>query len=474
MPERFRRQIYLLSPRQLSPETIAVTFAKTSRSPLSFREIAAELTDAQSSEFHEKWVVGFGHASIAEHAVLHVAFENVSRLAIEALESQRLASYTEKSSRYQRWEPGSYHVPAEVEGTEHEALYRKTCERLFAAYQESILAARAVVQLQAPRREGESDEKWDGRIRSRYVDACRFLLPAASLANVGMTANARTLEHAVRKMLSHPLDEVRQMGQELKQAAQTEIPTLLKYADPSDYLSQTESALAKRAPGLGSDGPREMLRLVAYDPEAEVRVLAAALYPFSPCSFESTLGSVRSLGHAGRQDLAREILGRLGRFDAPLRALEHAVYTFEAVLDQGAYFELKRHRMMTQTPQRLTAELGYPIPRLIIQAGFEVAYREAMETAAAAYRTLAVWNPDAAAYLVPNGFNRRVLMTLNLREAYHFCELRSAANAHFSIRRIALRMAELIRQVHPALASFMRLPDSEDWRKVEAEHFGQG
>jgi hypothetical protein len=76
--------------------------------------------------------------------------------------------------------------------------------------------------------------------------------------------------------------------------------------------------------------------------------------------------------------------------------------------------------------------------------------------------------------LVPNGFNRRVLMTLNLREAYHFCELRSAANAHFSIRRIALRMAELIRQVHPALASFMRLPDSEDWRKVEAEHFGQG
>ena len=64
MPER---EIYLLSPRALSPETIAVAFAKTSRSPESFRAIAAELSDEKSAQFHEKWVVGYGHASVAEH-----------------------------------------------------------------------------------------------------------------------------------------------------------------------------------------------------------------------------------------------------------------------------------------------------------------------------------------------------------------------------------------------------------------------
>jgi hypothetical protein len=48
MPEAFLREVYLLQPRRLSPETIAVTFAKTSRSPLSFREIAEELTDEAS------------------------------------------------------------------------------------------------------------------------------------------------------------------------------------------------------------------------------------------------------------------------------------------------------------------------------------------------------------------------------------------------------------------------------------------
>jgi thymidylate synthase ThyX len=56
----------------------------------------------------------------------------------------------------------------------------------------------------------------------------------------------------------------------------------------------------------------------------------------------------------------------------------------------------------------------------------------------------------------PNAFNRRVLITLNLREAFHFCQLRSAPNAHFSIRRVAVRMLELIGEIYPTLASFMR------------------
>src|SRR3970040_1336856 len=98
-------QVYLLDPKNLSPETIAVTFAKTSRSPQSFREIAAELNDEKSAEFHEKWVVGYGHASVAEHAVLHIAFENVSRLAIEAIESNRLPSHTGKSNPSKKEDP---------------------------------------------------------------------------------------------------------------------------------------------------------------------------------------------------------------------------------------------------------------------------------------------------------------------------------------------------------------------------------
>jgi thymidylate synthase ThyX len=226
------RRIYVLSPKELSPETIAVAFAKTSRSPETFDAIAAGLTDEKSAQFHEKWVVGYGHASVAEHAVLHVAFENVSRLAIECLESNRLASYTEKSTRYQKWTPDDFHSPAELR--DHALLdeFTRVCRLLFGTYRDSLDPVRDVVVRRTARRENESAEALDRRVRSQYVDVCRFLLPAAALANVGMTANARVLENALRKLLSHELQEVREIGEQLKVVALVEIPTLVKYAEP--------------------------------------------------------------------------------------------------------------------------------------------------------------------------------------------------------------------------------------------------
>jgi thymidylate synthase ThyX len=40
----------------------------------------------------------------------------------------------------------------------------------------------------------------------------RYLLPAATHTNLGLTANARVLESLSRRLLSHPLAEVREIG----------------------------------------------------------------------------------------------------------------------------------------------------------------------------------------------------------------------------------------------------------------------
>jgi thymidylate synthase ThyX len=465
------REIYLLSPKDLSPETIAVAFAKTSRSPLSFREIAAELSDESSARFHEKWVVGYGHASVAEHAVLHVACENVSRLAIESIEANRLASFTEKSTRYQRWGPDDFYLPPELENHPLQEPYLGTLRLLFQTYADALGPVRALVEQRAPRRPNEGEEAWDRRIRSQYVDTCRFLLPAAALANVGVTANARVLEHAVRKMLSHPLAEVRQIGEQVKARARGEVPTLVKYAEAVPYLVETGRELEAEAGGIPEAGGDDWCTLLDWDRDGEDKVLAASLYRFGEASARQALEQVRARGESGRAELAALLFKRLGRHDIPLRELEYAQYTFDLVMDQGAYFEFKRHRMMTQTPQALTCRLGYAVPARITQAGFEEPYRAAMEAAAETYKQLAAWNPQVAQYVVPNGFNRRVLCTFNLRQAYHFCQLRAAANAHFSIRRLALRVAEEIRGVHPALAAGMHLPEGETWQNVEAGYF---
>lgn len=467
MPER---DIYLLSPRALSPETIAVAFAKTSRSPDSFRDIAAELSDETSAKFHEKWVVGYGHASVAEHAVLHIAFENVSRLAIESIEGNRLASYTEKSTRYQRWEPDDFWIPSELDGHPLRAEYVDTIRLLFKTYADSLDPVRTLIFERFPRRENEKDEAWDRRIRSKYVDVCRFILPAAALANVGMTANARVIENTIRKMLSHELAEVREIGEKTKEVSKAETPTLVKYADAVPYLVETCKEVGEVDAGEWRVESGDWCSLNDYDRNGEVKVLAAALYRFGEMAYADALSHVESLDEESKTRLAESLLGRLGRYDVPLRELEYCTYTFDLVMDQGAYAEFKRHRMMTQTPQRLTTRLGYATPRLMVEAGFGSRYEAAMEAASQTFEKLREFSPAVAQYVVPNGFNRRVLAQFNLREAYAFCQLRSAANAHFSIRRVAQRMYEEMARVHPLLTRFMKLPE-ETWQGVEEGYF---
>ncbi len=468
------REIYLLSPRALSPETIAVAFAKTSRSPESFRAIAAELSDEKSARFHEKWVVGYGHASVAEHAVLHIAFENVSRLAIESIESNRLASYTEKSTRYQKWGPDDFFIPPELNETGHPLYeeYVATIRFLFKTYADFLEPVRNLVRQRFPHRENEKEEAWERRIRSKYVDVCRFILPAASLANVGMTANARVLENTIRKMLSHELMEVRQIGEMVKEVALGETPTLVKYAEAVPYLVETCNDI--RTLGMANDQQpdknQNWCTLIDYDKDGEKKVLAASLYRFGEMRYARALAYIESLDEEQKTRLAESLLSRLGKYDVPLRELEYATYTFDLLMDQGAYAEFKRHRMMTQTSQRLTTRLGYATPRLITEAGFASEYEAAMEAAAEMYEQLHQFDRNVAQYLVPNGFNRRVLATFNLREAYAFCQLRSAVNAHFSIRRIAQRVYEELKRVHPLLTQYMRLHD-ETWQGVEEDYF---
>ncbi len=466
------RRIYLLSPKDLSPETIAVTFAKTSRSPKPFDEIAAELTDERSAKFHEKWVVGYGHASVAEHAVLHLALENVSRLAIEEIEGNRLASYTEKSTRYQQWDDDAFYVPEEIKGHRLEQDYTDTCQNLFSAYQNSIPKVKAWLKHEQPQAENENDQAYARRIQPAAVDICRFLLPAASLANVGVTINARSLEYAICKMLSSPLEEVQSIGEKLREVGRLETPTLIKYAACNPYLVATREKMNAVTQGISTGDGVVDVNLISWDQDGENAVLAAVLLRFGNAqSYQACYDFVIGLSEGDKDNLVHEIMDERGQFDQPLRELEYARMTFEVVMDQGAYFEFKRHRMMTQTVQPLSADLGFAIPKGMTMSGCETDYLEAIRQAGSLFRELRDWNPHVASYIIPNAFNRRVLFDMNLRQAYHLCRLRAAENAHFSIQRVALAMAEKIKAIYPCFGQYLDVPGDTTWQAVEKEYF---
>ncbi|MCE2463689.1 MAG: FAD-dependent thymidylate synthase [Dehalococcoidia bacterium] len=481
----YPRRIYPLSPRELTEEQLAVVFAMTSRRPEPFDEIANQVSREKAADFHERWVLGYGHASVAEHAVIHMAVENISRLACDSLEDNRLASYTEKSSRFQVMSDGYYYVPKELATSpDAQEVYIKTCQHLFRAYQDAVKRVEEHLRATIERRENERESAYNLRLRRDAIDSCRFLLPAATLTNVGVTMNARLMEHAIAKLLSSELTEEQELGEELKSTGREITPTLIKYAENNDYLAATRAEQQKRSslPGLsgapftgeGEAGRNSLRRqvevsLVDHDSQAELKLCAALLYRFADLPYAHVWKQVEGMGQERRHEVIASCLEKLGPHDPPVRELEMVDYTFELVMDYGAYREFKRHRMQTYIPQPLTVANGYLTPPLLEDAGIKGEFVEAMELAGKAFREVYEVSPAAAQYLVTHAHKRRVLAKMNLRECYHLFKLRTQPQAHFSIREPIEEAMRLAVNTHPGLFEHLRLRKFPDWW---SDHYG--
>ena len=470
--------------QHLPEEVIAVLFAYYSRSRDSLRRNLLNLITAgdldlleqpptaatdmpefiyaqdKARQFHEKWVVGYGHASVAEHAVAHLAIENVSIVASKVIEDMRLASYTEKSTRYVEFDTTHYYPLPELHHSEAAALYHDTVKMLFRTYKTLLPRLIAAIKQDWPRAPKQTERAHHNACRAKALDLLRYLLPAGTLTNLGMTINGRALEHLLTKMLSHPLPEVQHMGALIKIEAQRIIPTLLKYANRSHYMAETDDAMRAMvadltAPEHLQDDPA--VRLVHAPEDAETLLVAAILYGYSHHPWPHILTYVRTLSDERRTQVIDEYLCRRGPHDAPLRALEHLTYTFEVLVDYGAYRDIHRHRMATQTRQLPSPQHGYSTPEDIIRYGIQDEFDAGMAQAAATYEQLAREQPHLAPYILPLAYRCRVLITWNLRAMYHFVQLRSAKQGHTSYRRIAQDMYRTLAQHHPLLARYMRV-----------------
>jgi hypothetical protein len=279
--------------------------------------------------------------------------------------------------------------PDELAGHPLKDDYIGTCQNLFETYQRSIPKVKAWLAEKMPQGADESNAAFERRLAPAAVDICRFLLPAAALANVGVTINARALEYAICKLLSSPLEEVHAIGEGLRTVGQLETPTLIKYAACNPYLQAVEAKMARHAQAIAGGDDGVGFRILGWDADGEDRILAAALFRFGETvDYQGCYQYVASLSPEQKADLAGDLMADRGKYDQPLREFEYAQMTFEAVMDQGAYFEFKRHRMMTQTVQPLSADLGFALPMGISAAGCEADYLVAMRQAADLYHRI--------------------------------------------------------------------------------------
>ena len=457
-----KRRIYTL-PNSLMPEVKAVTFAKCSRSAESFDKIAAELTEEKSANFNEKWVVGFGHSSIAEHAVISLAVENISNIATKVLEDSRLASFTEKSSRYQIFSKDKLYMPENVVNSELKEIYLDAVISLMNAYEEMTPAMLEFVKQKYPKPADQDEKLYNMVSKARACDNLRYLLPVAVLTNLGMTINTRELEHLIMKLLSHPLKEMQDIGREMKEKAMETVPTLIKFADKNNYIVETKKQLKNIADWeLGKEaGNNQAVTIVDYDTNAINKLITGILYPYSDLSYEEIAKKVRNLSDEKKEKIIDETLIRRSKFDQPLRELEHLYYTFDILMDYGAFRDIQRHRMCTQSNQPITIVHGYDLPPEIREAGFEEKFKAVVEKSVEAYNKIYEKFPDEAQYVVPMCFRKRVLITWNLRELHHFISLRSGKKGHASYRRIAQQCWRELNKIQPLLAKYIRVDMDE-------------
>ena len=474
------------------PEVVkGALFARYSRSAKSlrrlfldeFRETAGttgaspSIGTARADRLYERVLSEYGDDSVAQLGGVHLACEGASNLLTKVLEWGRLMAYLEQSTRYVPYSdrPGGrfrYHVPAELDGLPLRDRYVTVMDGAFETYARWIDPMREYWMRRFPPPDGGSDTAYRATIRAKALDSLRGLLPAATRSNVGIFGTAQAYEALLLRMRAHPLREVRDYAALMLVELRKVVPAFLTRLERPErggvwvrYLEDTREHTAAVA-GRLLDGvepePRAEVTLTDFDPEGEVKVVAAALYSVSALPDDQLLAIARKLDdEARRQVLAAYVGERQNRRHRPGRAFERTAYRFDVLTDYGAFRDLQRHRLLTLEWQTLTTRHGHVTPDELAEAGALADWTRVMEESAALHEALAATVPPAAPYAVAMAYRVRFYLELNAREAMHMIELRTAPQGHPAYRRVCQAMHRLIagQAGHRALAEAMRHVD---------------
>jgi thymidylate synthase ThyX len=491
------------------PEVVkGALFARYSRSPKTLRRLfldefvgaaalateealpARDIGIVRAESLFERVFVEYGDDSVAQLGGVHLACEGVSNVLTKLLEWGRLMAYLEQSTRYVPYadRPGGrfrYHVPEEVRGSPIEREFEAALDLAFETYAHWLEPMQEHYRRRHPRQPSDSEAVYRNTIRAKALDTLRGLLPAATRSNVGLYGTGQAYEALLLRLRASPLAEARACADLMLTELRKVIPAFLRRVDAperggawSAYLAATREATgaaAVRALGTVAPEPRPEVVLADFDPDGEVKVVAAALYAASGLPDDQLLAAARRLTVEERAAVLRAYVGERGnRRHKPGRAFERTSYRFDVLTDYGAFRDLQRHRLLSLEWQPLGPRHGYVIPEAVEEAGGGADWRRVMEASAALHDLIfAAHLAPVAPYAVCMAYRIRFYMEMNAREAMHVLELRTAPQGHPAYRRVCQAMHRLIAEQagHRALADAMRFVDHSavDLERLEAE-----
>lgn len=448
----------------VTPETLSASYARISRDPADIgelRKIAREETE-KARKSNELIIFGLGHSSVAEHAVFNFDIVGISRLAVEEIQKFRLASFTEKSQRYIKLD-GDYITPDEIKDPEYLSRMEKIISMQNSAYHSLYETLSNHFFKRFPTRITTKQGKTT--VEGWAKEDARYVVSLATATQFGMTVNARTLEHMLRRFKSSELSEVRNLGEKLFEIVHPLAPSIIKYTEATAYdterekiISETLSKYEKKLILSSYDQIPVKLHNVTKNPDT---VLCASLiYNYSGSDFSSCYESAKLLTANQKKDLIKASLCSRECYDKVERAFETVEFVFELIVSATNYAQLKRHRMSSQLMQNYDTELGYTVPPSVVETGQTRLFSEIIKRSEDFYYLVEKNYPVAKNYALTNAHRRRVLMKLNARELYHFISLRDDEHAQWDIRETAREMKILAEKAAP-LTSMMLSGKSE-------------
>jgi thymidylate synthase ThyX len=486
------------------PEVQAYALAKYSRSSLSLRESLAELNEQRAEKFLSTFYFQYGHRSIADLAHVAMAIERLSLLAATLVVDETRWDGQERSTRYQDFNKSGHYVPG-FSNPADRLLYEEAIEFLFSEYRKfSELTFQHLVG-KTPKPAQMTQEAYERTLRARAFDISRYLLPLATNTSLGQIVNARTLETQISRLLGSEYEEVRRLGERMKQAArgaawdvndakrrslveaiaekdaelgeraraellrETRVsPTLVKYAEASAYELATKKLLAQAEAELMSGqsiSPVPEVDLLDQEP-FEVELATTLLYEHSRHPYRQLREAVLGLSAARREEIIDLGMRHRGPHDELRRAFcAGQSFRFDILMDIGAYRDLHRHRRCVQIHQEYGFAHGFETPREIQDAGYGELYARAMQRAGDAGRQLTsalLARGEAcqpAHYLLPLAYRKRTLFKMDFAEVVYISELRTGVGGHWSYRNVAYQMYERVAERYPALAKYFRVTD---------------
>jgi len=426
------------------------------------------LNNQRAQAFYSKWLSQYGDDSIAQITGTHVLVWGISQVAMKFIEDQRIGlEPIEKSTRYVNF--GSkisgrylYYIPRpDLERCGLLSDYVAAMDHLFDTYVSLLNPLQAWLRV-------NFSEK-DSVLEKKAFDTLRGLLPMSTLGQVALRGNAQAFEYLINRTTRHPLGELRWFASDLKRELDKEIPSLLlrvsdeKSQDYQTYLNRRYDNVRKLVPEEIQSVPHAEVRLVEFDPDSEVKILAGILFQQSHGTWDQAVERARVLS----EDARREVLDayvpeRKGRWYKVGRAFENAYMRFEIVMDAGSYRDLHRHRMMTQERQTFSAHHGFATPLELVEAGLAEPFQEAIDRATQLFGKLESVDRDLAQYAVPLACRMRFYQWQNFRQLFWEAELRTVSQGHPDYRFIEHEKYRLIKEKFPLIASYM-LVDTADY-----------